>query len=702
MNLKLLKFILFLPLFIACQAGSEILPPDSGENGGTSDFSCTVSAESLTFDHAYDYEPSALSVEVGEETVVVDMSGAPWMEVEGDVTTITPNSTLTLNLVPTEPNYSKEARGGVILLKGKYTGESVSVAVSQAGSYQDADESLLNGWRLDSDMASSEVWKSEGKLIANKGDLKGLLTLEHSINSNVEILEDEKRGTFAGMRPGDAVLLRAPVKSLTAGTDVSAMINIGHKTAGVKSKWAAEYWDEGKWNEIRTFSTCNDEGEFNYSTFICDFTLNDDIVNDYVKLRFRLVSGDENTVYFVAASPWTGAALEVNSAYPPVKDYKKLLILGNSFTYYWGSPFVLKQIARSQGHRLDIRVHTEPGASMAEHYNIYSLSDEVIDEGGYHAAIMQEVSYLHAKYADKIDTTALSDANEVAKVIRLESASVDVILENTWAYAAEDFKGYGSYEAFDAKLLAGCSEIAKSLRTEISPVGQAFARARSTCPEINCVHTDDHHPSLDGAYLKSCVNYLKIYGGEFNDAPYNGEASSENAADLRTVAYNAVNDVPEEKPREQVIFEMDFATWPFSPELPKGSTSSLKKDKDEYVFTHEGVEYPIEIYAPTSGYYYTGSALRFNSTGGGYITAPAVDGKALVEITVFITNATGSKKIYVSSTGSDSGDIASFDVSSSGSKSTTMALTGTLRNKSYYIYTKATHTQIGKIILTYE
>ena len=181
MNLKLLKFILFLPLFIACQAGSEILPPDGDELGGASDFSLTLSEESLAFAHAYDYEPASLTVAVGDETVVVDMSGAPWMEVEGDVTVIAPNTEVTLNFVPREPNYSADVREGVIIFKGKYTKESVEVSVNQGGSYQDAQESL------------AEV----------------ILTLEHSVNS--EVLENGDDGSFTGIRPGDAVLLRIPV-----------------------------------------------------------------------------------------------------------------------------------------------------------------------------------------------------------------------------------------------------------------------------------------------------------------------------------------------------------------------------------------------------------------------------------------------------------------------------------------------------------
>lgn len=703
MNLRLLKFILFIPFFIACQAGSEIIPPDSGDNGTASDFSCTLSSQTLAFDQAYDYQPASLTASVGDERVIVDLSGAPWMEVEGNVTTISPNSAVTLNFVPKEPNYRHEDRSGVIVFKGKYTGESVEVPVSQAASYQDADESLLNGWRLDSDMAPSENWLGGKTLTANKGDLKGLLTLEHSVNSDVRVISDENRGTFTGMRPGDAVLMRAPVRSLAAGTDVSAMINIGHKTTGTESRWAAEYWDEDKWNTIREFTTCNDDGEFNYATFVGDFTLNSQIENDYVKLRFRLVEGEENAVHFIAASPWTGAAMEVNSAYPPVTDYKKVLILGNSFTYYWGSPFVLKQIARSQGHRLDVRVHTEPGATLAEHLDMYSLSDEAVDEGGYHYAILQEQSTAHAQFMDG-KTEVLSDANKLSNAIRRESLTYKLILENTWSYAEDNYKGYGSHEVFDAKLQEGCRAIAKSLRAEVSPVGLAFAYARTDQPDINCFYKDDHHPSRKGAYLKSCVNYLKIYGGEFTGTPYEGEVGDAAQAEaLRTIAAQAVAYVPVEKPKEPVTLTIDFSTsWPFSPDLAAGSSVKIKT-KDAYTFTQDGVEYPIEIYSPTDGYYYIGDALRLNSkNGSGYIKVPAIEGKALVELTGTITNSTGSKTLYVSSDASDAGDIGKLTISSAEPKTNSVQLTGALPGYSYYLFTNSTNTQIAKLILTYE
>lgn len=704
MNIRLLKSLIFLPFFIACQAGSEIIPPEGGEEG-TSDFYCNVSKTSFSFDHAYDYTPGELTVAIGEERVLVDISNAPWMEIEGDRTVIDPNSEVTFKIAPSEPNYSPSPRSGVIVLKGKYTEQSVEISVTQAGSYQDADESLANGWRLDSNLAPSDSWRNGKLMTANKGGLKGLLTLEHSINSPVQILEDDKRGTFTGIRPGDALLLRAPVKNLASGTDVSAMICIGHKTVGEKSKWVAEYWDEEMWNEIRTFTTCNDTLDFNFSTFICDFTLKKDVVNDYVKVRFRLVSGQEGAVNFIAASPWTGAALEVNSGCPAIKDTKKILILGNSFTHYWGSPFVLKQLARSQGHKLDMRVHTEPGVSLKEHSTDFTLSRDAINEGGYDFAILQEQSVTHAKYADKVNTTALSETNALANAIKAESQTCWIVLENTWAYSEDNYKGYGSYDVFYDKLVAGCTEIAQSVRLEVSPIATAFKRVTDTYPDINCLYTDGHHASRNGAYLKSCVNYLRLYGGEFNDNPYLGETtSSEFAQTLRTVAYNVVNDVPEVTPKETVTITLDFATWPLSPSGP--AKESKSQTKDTYTYTDNDVTYQFEIYAPKDGYYDAGTSLRFENQSGGYIKLPAIEDKTLVELTVAITN-TSNKSVHLFSSEPDmsttdiNGDILSNKAITKQS-SATFKLTGTAPGQSYYLYSKTKHTQIGKIVMTYE
>ena len=119
------------------------------------------------------------------------------------------------------------------------------------------------------------------------------------------------------------------------------------------------------------------------------------------------------------------------------------------------------------------------------------------------------------------------------------SPACRIILENTWAYSKSSYMGYGSYESFDEMLRKGCSQIALAIGAEISPIGYAFEAARKNHTDIKCLHTDSHHPSVSGIYLKSCVNYLSIFGSErFDEPAEDGELSSDVASRLRETALN--------------------------------------------------------------------------------------------------------------------------------------------------------------------
>lgn len=502
------------------------------------EFSCSVSEDEVYFDHAYDYVPLELEVTVGEDPVEIDLSGAPWIETEGDITSVAAQTMKKISIVPAEPNFSNRTRTGVVRLVGRTTKEVAEIKVSQAGSFQDKEESLRNLWHLSNTAASTSSWRSGMTVIADKWDKGGLLSIEASVNSNVEILADGNKCTFEGMRKGDAILLRTPVKALAAGTDVSALLTLAQKTRDVL-QWEAEYWDKDKWNHIGNFTTCNESSDFNHAAYICDFTLSEEIRNDYVKLRFRLLTDAGRPVHFIPSDQWYGAAMVVNATAPAVKDSHKVLVLGNSFTYYWASAFTLKMIARSQGHRLDIRTHSEPGISLLNHARAYSLSKDIIKEGGYDVAILQEVSTTHARYADGSNTSALSEAQILAGDIMASSPSCRIILENTWAYSKSSYMGYGNYASFDEMLRKGCSQIASAVGAEISPIGYAFEAVRKNHTDIKCLHTDSHHPSVSGIYLKSCVNYLSIFGVEAFDEPAeDGELSHDVASRLRETALN--------------------------------------------------------------------------------------------------------------------------------------------------------------------
>lgn len=253
----------------------------------------------------------------------------------------------------------------------------------------------------------------------------------------------------------------------------------------------------------------------------------------------------------------------------PAKDTTKVGILGNSFTYVFKTYDMLEAIARSQGHELVIKKSYKGGATFGNHLQM-EKSIAVVNEGGYDFFLMQDQSTLEAKYADNPVgfEHVMKDARQLSDNIRAKSPSAIIILENTWAYSRVmdrekgtsyygPYIGFGSFEAFDSKLSEGC----RLLQTvcpnidKVSPIGKAFAEYRAMYPDfypsekidtLNSLYRkgddsrSDHHQSPVGAYLKSCVNYLVIFGDFFDGEVDNCGIEPGKAALLRRIAEETV------------------------------------------------------------------------------------------------------------------------------------------------------------------
>jgi hypothetical protein len=248
----------------------------------------------------------------------------------------------------------------------------------------------------------------------------------------------------------------------------------------------------------------------------------------------------EGGACFIGSS-YLGAQLSDFGTTPP-KDTLKVLCIGNSFTYYLGCPAILKEIAWKEGHYLDMASSLKGGWSMGQHLSLETTND-LVAEGGYDYVFLQDQSQAAARVGKdrkKYDNLIRNIAAMTAKV-RTNAEGCKAVVEYTWAYAKNDYGSFGSLEAFDKYGKKGARIMAKAVgNAEVSPIAEAFAIVRKERPDINLYHTDNHHQSLYGSYLKSCVNYLVIFGEPFGDSPSDYLVEPEIAAYLRSVAERTV------------------------------------------------------------------------------------------------------------------------------------------------------------------
>lgn len=369
----------------------------------------------------------------------------------------------------------------------------------------------------------------------------------------------------SGMVEGDAIELSRPVSVLAANTYVQFDLSLENSGTKAPLHYKVEVYDGGEWVSDPDFVYQDGLSEYSFrtvsstvrhpSTFLMVYRLAHE-VRDSLKVRCRvcspyatdgsILSADEaeNTVTLKSRG-YVGAYL---NPLGPGENYpeKCILLIGNSFTYYFGEPFMLQEIAFSQGCRLQVNASLKGGQTYRQHCGLEMTQAQCELARGYDFAIIQGQSQEPGKFAAAPDSLADVCAAfcELADMIRKNQPGCRVFVESTWAYPAVDNGGFASLEEFDQRLEEGTLMISEAAGCERTLVGRAFKRARAEAPGIKLLSNDEKHQSAAGSYLKACVTWLTISGRtRFVGVVPSCGLSEEDAAALRRVAEEVVGGI---------------------------------------------------------------------------------------------------------------------------------------------------------------
>lgn len=273
------------------------------------------------------------------------------------------------------------------------------------------------------------------------------------------------------------------------------------------------------------------------------------VTDGEVKIRCRAVGpytcagGTQNITATNAASSippygFTGSYVQNFGTATP-RDTKKVLCLGNSFSYYSNPAWMLKEIAWREGHALNIKAHFKGSQTLTQHLSLGVL-DRRHRTGRlrfrFPAGPEPESRQLWPRRhgVDPHGLTTLADK------VRAASPSCKVILEETWTFSSASYGGFTDFPTFETYNDAGAKAMAKAAGTWVSPIGPAFRQVREGGSGINLYYSDSKHQSEYGAYLKACVNYLVLFGERFGADPADCGLNPDKAAYLRSVAEQIV------------------------------------------------------------------------------------------------------------------------------------------------------------------
>ena len=397
-----------------------------------------------------------------------------------------------------------------------------------------------------------EAWENQGVIRATDiGDAE--LKIVKADGSRVDNCLLMYNKPVAGpVSEGDCILVEFPETDLPAGSFLEFDITFAAEE-GAPSKWIFEYFD-GTWKSGRTYTVYGSvfESKHQFTSVLETFRLTDR-AEGTLKMRMRAlksnpvkpldsVAAKQKASVVIQGSSYLGMYVQNLGTAAP-SDTLKTIYIGNSFTYYCSSPALLKEIAWNEGHYIEMTPALKGGAYFSQHLKFKTTSD-AIARGDFDLAIMQDHSKCPVAVGkDKKEAAQYLDAaSALAEKIRATSPDCRFIIEyRSSTTAKNDFYGCGSLDKYNKMTLRGTKLMAKAMGgAELSHITDAFMIVRRDRPDIVILAPDGTHPSMLGAYLKSCINYLTIYGEKFGSNPANCGIDPEVAAYLRSVAEKVV------------------------------------------------------------------------------------------------------------------------------------------------------------------
>ncbi|MBS1587522.1 MAG: T9SS type A sorting domain-containing protein [Bacteroidetes bacterium] len=227
---------------------------------------------------------------------------------------------------------------------------------------------------------------------------------------------------------------------------------------------------------------------------------------------------------------------------------KRVLFLGNSYTYYNDMPQLLANLAAANGDTLIFDSHTVGGYTIGNH-SVDTASLNKIMLGGWDRVVIQGQS------AELVtDTPELSPfpyARKLDSLVHRFNPCGETMFYMTWGYKYGDttdcvnYPLFCGYEVMDSTIRGNYLKMANVFRAEVAPAGPVRHYIRHHYPAIELYQADESHPTPAGSYAVACAFYATIFRKDPSGINYNGGLPVADADSIqvaaRTVAFDSLS-----------------------------------------------------------------------------------------------------------------------------------------------------------------
>ncbi len=199
---------------------------------------------------------------------------------------------------------------------------------------------------------------------------------------------------------------------------------------------------------------------------------------------------------------------------------RKVLFIGNSFTFYYQIPVEFSAIARDLGCYVETYSIAVPGRTLLEHSkstNQIDLLFEKVKDFDY--IVLQEQSTRPYEDYQKF----VEGINGIKAKVDNTQSKAKIYLYETWGSpASAGGDSVDKIAEMEEKLYQAYSQAGSDLNLNVTYVGRAFTKVKQDT-NINLYFGDNRHPGPAGSYLSACVHIASMLGSDVRKTTLSGK-----------------------------------------------------------------------------------------------------------------------------------------------------------------------------------
>ncbi len=227
---------------------------------------------------------------------------------------------------------------------------------------------------------------------------------------------------------------------------------------------------------------------------------------------------------------------------------KKVLFIGNSYTYVNDLPKLLKDIGTSYGDSIYTDQNTPGGHQLIQHAtNATTLAKIKQDQWDY--VVIQEQSQKPSFNPTQVANDVYPYAKLLCDSIKSNWSCSEPVFYMTWGRENGDASNCASYPpictyaGMQQRLRESYMAMSAANSATTSPVGVAWKTMRDSFPSVGLYSGDGSHPNIYGSYLAACVFYSTLHQkSTIGCTSIPAGISATDAANIQRISTNTVLD----------------------------------------------------------------------------------------------------------------------------------------------------------------